>query len=162
MLDISQDRAQVTFWYQKWGLNFYISQAKLSTVGKRDGGFEAQVGRLEAAVGGRPQAVGSSGGCRRQDARCPTREGAAALQWLDARSAVRSDRETGPRLCTRCSDRGDGGGAIFKGASGDSSRGCCFTEGADGKRGIATSNNTSTFEATRRVVAGDGTNTHAP
>ena len=45
---------------------------------------------------------------------------------------------------------------------GASSRGCCFTEGADGKRGIATSNDTSTFEATRRVVAGDGANTHAP
>ena len=27
MLVISQDRAQVTFWYRKWGLNFYISQA---------------------------------------------------------------------------------------------------------------------------------------
>ena len=37
------------------GLNFlYISQAKLSTVGKRDGGVEARVGGHEAAVGGRP------------------------------------------------------------------------------------------------------------
>ena len=54
------------------GLNFfYISQAKLSTVGKRDGECEVQVGILEAAVGGgRPQAVDPSGGCRRPDVRC--------------------------------------------------------------------------------------------
>ena len=99
------------------------------TVGKRDGGFEAPVGRLGAEVGGRPQTVGSSGGCRRQYARCGlTRE------WLGARSAVRGVRETSPHVCTRCRDRGKDGWASFKGAS---SRCRCVTADADGKRGIA-------------------------
>ena len=71
-------------WYQRiWVQHFfYISQAKISTVGKRDGGCDAPVESLGAEVGGRPQAVGLCGGCRRQHARRSSPEGAAALKWL--------------------------------------------------------------------------------
>ena len=85
-----------------------------------------------------------------------TREEASALQWLGARFAARTDKEMGPHDFARSTNRGDGGGDIFKGYS---SRSGCITEGTNRKRGTSTSNDKSTYEAIGRVVAGDS-NTH--
>ena len=74
------------------------------------------------------------------------------LQFAAAEKRVRMSAQD-------AGNRGKDGGASFKGAS---SRCRCVTADADGKRGIATNHDTTTFNAIRRVVAGGGTNTHAP